>query len=157
MNASEALEIVRMLAVKADDRGMEALSEHEKNIVLPWSARGIIGNGGFKYFFEGSHPLSDVSQRFRALGLERVARSCDEVLVALFGHQPEIVGQSEREAGLGGIDWDRFEAHEDVVFELKWEELLDVIGAYIDRFPEAFADVRAWVREKEHAIRKPTS
>jgi hypothetical protein len=56
-------------------------AEEQKDVLLPWVARGIIGNGGFKYFYQGLQfdPLV-TAQAFRALGLEDVAAACERSL-----------------------------------------------------------------------------
>lgn len=66
---------------------VEALDQPCRAVVIVYSAWGIIGNGGFQYFFESNFegdPEFDVfTQAFRAVGLEEIALRFSE-LVALF-------------------------------------------------------------------------
>src|SRR6185369_1319119 len=38
----------------ADEQGIEALSVEQRTVVHAWMAKGIIDNGGFRYYFEGA-------------------------------------------------------------------------------------------------------
>lgn len=45
------------LAEREQQRGAESVTDIERVVLLVWHASGIIGNGGFHYFFECSLPL----------------------------------------------------------------------------------------------------
>jgi hypothetical protein len=105
-------------------------------ILLPWGARGIISNGGFKFFFEGPHDLHGVAQGFRALGFDRAAAACEEVQSAIFPATP--ISTRQRQAILDEVDWERFESLEDVIFDVQWEDLVASIGKYVCAHPQAF-------------------
>ena len=66
---------------------VELLDQPCRTVVIVYSAWGIIGNGGFQYFFEnnfeGDPPFGVFTQAFDAVGLEEIARRFSE-LVALF-------------------------------------------------------------------------
>lgn len=54
--AAEAVsEAIRTLGGRAEAEGIEILSPAERAVVLTMFAAGIIGNGGFKYFYEGAY------------------------------------------------------------------------------------------------------
>jgi hypothetical protein len=52
MNEIEVERILKTLGEKADTFGIESLTEEERNILVPWWARGVMGNGGCQYLFE---------------------------------------------------------------------------------------------------------
>lgn len=135
MNRNAASKLVKRLGAQADARGIESLSEHQRNVLVPYWARGVIGNGGFEYFFEGSYDLVDVARRFRALGLTDVAGACEQVAGAVFGAALPL--PQGREAILARVDWSAFREQERVVYGLSWEALQDAIAAYVSSHPEA--------------------
>jgi hypothetical protein len=130
----DARQILHDLGVKADERGLESLTPEERTILVPWVARGVIGNGGFRYFFEGNLDLAEVARAFRELGCHQVGEACERVLSAFSAGRP---------TDLARVDWDRFLADEDVVYELKWEGLLSAIASHINENREAFGKHRA--------------
>lgn len=66
---------------------VEFLEQPCRTVVIVYSAWGIIGNGGFQYFFEnnfeGDPPFDMFTQALRTVGLEEIA-SRFAGLVALF-------------------------------------------------------------------------
>ena len=65
------------LAARADLAGINSLSSSEQVILRSWSAFGIICNGGFQYFYEGSTDMSAVADAFEALGLSDAGHACN--------------------------------------------------------------------------------
>jgi hypothetical protein len=85
VDSQRAKEILRDLGARADLHGVYSLSEEEKTVLVPyWAARGVIGNGGFRYFFEGKHQLLEVARRMRLLQLNAVADACEKVVRDIF-------------------------------------------------------------------------
>lgn len=123
-------QILYNLGVKADEHGLESLTAKERTILLPWFARGVIGNGGFRYFFEGGHDLAEVAGAFRELGRHAVASACERVGSRFAEQRPKDLAQ---------VNWDQFTNEEDVIYELTWEELLAAIGKFVDQHRDAFA------------------
>ena len=68
-------------------RRVEFLDQPCRTVVIVYSAWGIIGNGGFQYFFEnnfeGDPPFDVFTQAFRTVGLGEIALRFS-ALVALF-------------------------------------------------------------------------
>ncbi len=74
--ANDIVSIVEKLAARADLAGMHSLSSSEQTVVLAWSAYGIICNGGFQYFYEGSADALATADAFDALGLPDAGKAC---------------------------------------------------------------------------------
>ena len=138
MERERAKKLLRALGEKADSHGIQALSEEERNVLVPYWARGLIGNGGFRYFFEHDHPLSDTVRRMRSLGLGSTADACESVLGQLFPGGAEPADYWERRRLTDGIDWDRFDPEESAIYKVSWDQFTDAIGAYIESHPDAF-------------------
>lgn len=68
--------VFQHLADKATRDGLEGLSQTEQAAFLPYWAVGIIGNGGFRYFFEGATEIWELAAAFEALGLSDAAKAC---------------------------------------------------------------------------------
>jgi len=134
MSRERVQRIIKELGVRAEMDGIGTLNEEERDVLVPYWARGIIGNGGFKYFFEGTYDLADVARRFRQLKLESVAAASDAVLAAVFPAGPPA-GAKQREEALSRADWSQFELEEDAVFDLTWEALESAIAAYVLQHP----------------------
>src|SRR5215475_10796835 len=97
--------ILHELGVKADEWGIDVLTAEQRNVLLPWSARGIIGNGGFKYFYEGTQDPLATARAFRALGFEDVATACERSLfVFRLGRVP--ISEPARLKAFAAVDWD---------------------------------------------------
>ncbi len=133
----EAEAVLRALGSRADALGLETLTDHEQCVLLPWFARGVVGNGGFALFYDGDDRLADVARGFRALGFPEAAEACERVMWRLFPDGVEASGLKRR-AALAGVDWREFDEEEDVVFEVDWDELRCAVGRYVQAHPQAF-------------------
>jgi hypothetical protein len=69
-------EVAERLAMRADEYDRDMLTPEEQVVLLPWWASGIIGNGGFRYFYEGATETLEVAAAFDALGLGDAADAC---------------------------------------------------------------------------------
>ena len=69
---------IKPLSQKANDDGLDSLSSVQQTALLVWWAVGIIENGGFEYFFEGSTNIDLVADAFRSVGLPIAADACLE-------------------------------------------------------------------------------
>lgn len=137
MTEQEVERLMGQLGQKADELGMAALEPLERTALLAWWARGVVGNGGFKYFFEGGSDLAPVAGAFRALGFSAAAEACERVdaQVVAEGRLPRDEGA--RRAALAHVDWRRFEADERELFAVKWELLGAAIGRYVEAAKKA--------------------
>jgi len=59
------------LADREQQRGVESITDIERVVLLVWHASGIIGNGGFRYFFECALPLLATAQAYERIGVEQ--------------------------------------------------------------------------------------
>jgi Domain of unknown function (DUF4375) len=143
MDESETEQLLRRIGERAQALGLGVLNEEQRNVIIPWWARGELGNGGFEQFFQTDHPLADVSRRLRLLGFEAAADACDQVLAALFSGGREPVDRAAKEALLAEVDWKRFRPQERVIFAIDWDELVRAIGRYVDAYPGAFGILRS--------------
>lgn len=128
--------LVRELALRADALGLEALPHPAQMLVLAWSARGIIGNGGFRYWYQGKNDAEVrlTIDAFRVLGVRVVADACQESLAA-FPAGVVPTNEADRDRAIAAIDWSKLRDAESVVFDVSFEELLEHMGRYVDRVP----------------------
>jgi hypothetical protein len=68
------------LADKKDAHGPDSIDEIEQVVLRVWHASGIIGNGGFRYFFECGLPLSATAEDYARIGVDRAAAALRELL-----------------------------------------------------------------------------
>ena len=61
------------LAEREQQQGAESISDIERVVLLVWHAAGIVGNGGFHYFFECSLPLLATAEAYDRIGVEQAA------------------------------------------------------------------------------------
>ncbi len=132
MTEQDVEQLMQQLGQKADALGSSALASLERTVLLAWWARGVIGNGGFKYFFEGGSELGPIARAFRSLGFPQAAQACERVdaEVVVEGRLPR--DDEGRRAALAQVDWRRFEAAEREIFAVKWESLTRAIGRHIE-------------------------
>jgi len=65
-------ETFKALAERKEQRGMASITDIERVVLLVWHASGIIENGGFRYFFECSLPLTDTATAYARIGVDEV-------------------------------------------------------------------------------------
>lgn len=138
MTRDDAKELVRRLGSRADREGIETLNDDELTALIPWWARGVICNGGFRYFYEGGYDLVDVAMRLRRLGLLDAAAACERVSRVVFPNGRSQLATSERDQALAEVEWRKFERDEDVLFALEPTLLLDAIAKYVADHPAGF-------------------
>ena len=76
LDFSFADDVCSDLGSRAQRDGIQSLSEQERAVLLVWWAQGIIGNGGFEYFYEGASNMIDVAEAFQELGFAEAAQAC---------------------------------------------------------------------------------
>ena len=143
MTEQDVERLMEQLGQKADERGLAALDPAERTVLLAWWARGVIGNGGFKYFFEGGSELGPVARAFRALGFPKAAEACEHVDAEVVPEGRAPRDDEARRAALAHVDWRRFEADQLEIFAVKWELLSGAIGRYIENQSQAGKGVRS--------------
>ena len=60
------------LVEREKQRGAEGINDIERVVLLVWHASGIIGNGGFRYFFECGLSLPETAKAYERIGVENV-------------------------------------------------------------------------------------
>lgn len=125
------------LAIEADDRGVETLTARQQLVLRAWNARGVISNGGFPFYLESGLPLLPIANGFRTLGFEEAAAACDRVAVAVAAG-PGLGEAARREAVLGELGPEAFQAEDRVIFAVGWDALRDAIGVYMRAHPRDF-------------------
>ncbi len=61
------------LAEREKLQGEESITDIERVVLLIWHASGIIGNGGFHYFFECGLPLRTTADAYARIGVDHAA------------------------------------------------------------------------------------
>lgn len=93
--------------LRRNGRYIDRLSIELQTVVRVVSARGVIGNGGMRYFFErdweGTPPYAVFVNAFRTIGADEIADSI-EGIVALLGPNPHL-DSTARLSRLGEL-WD---------------------------------------------------
>jgi hypothetical protein len=107
LDTLEVKKALKALGEEADAEGIDRLTDEQRNALVPYWARGVIGNGGFRYFFQGNHDLTDVARRLRTLGLDPAAEACDQVAAAIFPGGVAPGEEARREAILRQVDWEQ--------------------------------------------------
>jgi hypothetical protein len=130
--------LLESLGERAEAFGIESLSEHEVNILLPWHARGVLSNGGFEFWYEASEPLAEPAARLRMLGFGAAADACDEVRKAVFPGGRESRDGATRMAITSQVDWRRFEPQIEAVYAVSWDDLRSAIARYVVAHSDAF-------------------
>jgi hypothetical protein len=69
-------EIYIALGKQANKHGIGSLTFPERVAHLSWWASGIIGNGGFRFFYEGATNVDQVAEAYETLGFQHAAAAC---------------------------------------------------------------------------------
>jgi hypothetical protein len=125
----------------ADARGLEALSSEQRTAVLAWSAKGVIDNGGFRFYFEGDWKIREVSAAFRDLDISDVADACEEASQVFPANLPPQ-DWTRRNSILAGVAPDALRSLDERVWALDWSRLRAAIVAYMDNHEEQFRRFR---------------
>jgi hypothetical protein len=141
--AKDSLETaIYELCTRADEDGIEALPSRQRTVVHAWAAHGIIGNGGFRYYYEGAWMMADVAAAYRALGFEDAARACESSLDIFPTRVPPRDRERRREI-IEKTDFDQLAADEAKIFDIEWDSLKTAIGDYMTRHPDDFGNLGA--------------
>jgi len=125
----------------ADERGLDAMTPAQRRVVLVWSARGTIGNGGFRHYYEADWRMPEVAAAFRELGFAEAAGACQRSMSAFPGAFPPPDGDRRWDA-VKAADWKALREDERAVFAVSWDELKRALDGYMHRFPADFSLAR---------------
>ena len=93
-------EAMKLLGPLAEEKGVQALAPPQRAIVLLVWASGIIGNGGFRYFYEGAYFRNGVNhipmlaEAFEFLGFDQAANATLES-ISFFPAEVASLGPDE--------------------------------------------------------------
>ncbi len=116
------------------------LRVEERNVVVVESARGLIGNGGFNYLFEGDFSADDyrwMAQAFETIGAASAAQAFRRALALFPGSQPPADREERLELYRKGDGAMRHEI--DTSFWDADREITHCLAAHIRSRPGAFA------------------
>jgi Domain of unknown function (DUF4375) len=82
----------RIVEYHGDDIDASAIGQDERVVLLVWHVSGIIGNGGFRYLFEGNLPFDPyfalTAEAFRATGCTKAAEAVRKTLAMFPNSRP---------------------------------------------------------------------
>jgi hypothetical protein len=128
------------LSTRADEGGLESLPARQRTVVLAWGARGIIGNGGFRYFFQAAWNMAAVADAFRALGFAEAALACEKALEIFPDHTPPPDAERRRTV-LASVNFKPYAPYERIVYRIDFDTLRSAIGEYIKQHAADFQPV----------------
>ena len=129
------------LAKKEKRQGATSIGEIEQVVLLIWHASGIIGNGGFRYFFECGLSLKDTAKAYEQIGVEQAALILRKVL-KLFPNSlvPE--------------DWDERMSIVEKLYEQHEKLLDDLVGDYYATDELMERQLAGWIRVHKDVFEK---
>lgn len=118
-------------------RRVEFLHQPCRTVVIVYSAWGIIGNGGFQYFFEnnfdGDPPFDVFTQALRTVGLEEIAlRFAGLVALFPFSDAHKFIEKRQEFLDLQQPDFvAAMAALENLIY--KHENIEETLNSYLER------------------------
>jgi hypothetical protein len=125
------------LCLDAEERGIDALTPPQRNVVLAWAALGIIGRGGFRDYYERDWRMREVAGAFRTLGFAAAAAACERSTAIFPGNVPPRNDDRRRAALRAAIEAGALPDADDVS-DVSFDFLQVAIGHYIARFSRDF-------------------
>jgi hypothetical protein len=153
-------DVLELLGARAEAQGLDSLSQAEQRVLLVGWAQGIVGNGGFQYFYEGASNARQVADAFEALGFSEAA-SAFRTSLSVF---PNGVAPEDQEIRRDWLDRNEtistpvFDRLEGTIFAVS-DQLDQAIIAYLCEHRGEFTGIegleRAHVRRKERPVTPP--
>jgi hypothetical protein len=112
--------------VSTSELAFESIAPHEQIALLAYSTHNVVINGGFKQFYEGTLPLSQLVSALRALKLNALANTA----LSSAAQFPEAALADDpvaRREHLASMNTDK---QDYAFFRLSSAELLDAIAAF---------------------------
>jgi hypothetical protein len=125
----------------ADERGIESLSHEEQLVVHAWSAKGIIDNGGFRFYFDGAWMIQHVADSFRTLGFEDAADACTDAAGFFPSNLPPRDWQRRVDI-LKTISAEALKPLDERIWAVEWHHLKAAILTHMERHPGRFGGFR---------------
>lgn len=103
----------------ANTKGIAEVPEPARTLIAVYTAQGVIGSGGFAYFFEsdflGDESYEIITQSYRNIGLEEFALSIENVLSLFPGGKPHENERQRSDFIYKYMSGDDEENHSDIV------------------------------------------
>jgi hypothetical protein len=118
--------------------GFHVLNATERAVYFAYRARQMVGNGGFKYFYEGAAetPVGEVIQGFRILGFDAAAEAFARTTSTFPGGR---VPTKLLELHRLELDFGPFEADEEVVADVSYPAFEASVGRYYHKHRPDFS------------------
>jgi len=105
----------------ANTKGIAEVPEPARTLIAVYTAQGVIGNGGFAYFFEsdflGDESYEIIIQSYRNIGLEEFALTIENVLSLFPDGKPHESEKQRSDFIYKYMSGDDEENHSDIVDE----------------------------------------
>ena len=98
--ASEPLAVTQALdrlGTLANALGIRAVPLPGRHAIAAVTAYGIVGNGGFRYWYEGATETDIIAEAFAALGFDAAGKACLLSMDPFPGKQPFATLEAQRE------------------------------------------------------------
>lgn len=112
--------------VSASELAFESIAAHEQVALLAYSTHNVVVNGGFKQFYEGTLPLSQLVSALRSLKLNALANTALSS-AAQFPDAALADDPVARREHLANVNTDK---QDYAFFRLSSAELLDAIAKF---------------------------
>jgi len=137
------------LGDRAEANGLESLSYPEQVALLVLWADGIIGNGGFRFFYEGANNTEQVANAYQSLGCHDAVQASRDTM-AIF---PPEVFEKDYKACQKWLDSryndeeleNLFDKQDRVIWEAS-DTLYDVLAEYIKTHRSDFEAVEQEIK-----------
>jgi hypothetical protein len=143
LSAKDSLErAIYELCTRADENGIDRLPARHRTVVHAWAAHGIIGNGGFQYYYEGAWMMADVAAAYRTLGFEEAACACESSL-DIFPARVPPRDRARRWEIINKTDFEALREAETKIFDVRWDSLKAAIADYMAKHDDDFSELGA--------------
>jgi hypothetical protein len=114
------------LAQRVSDLGLDSIAPEEQAALVAYSTHNIVVNGGFKQFYEGALPLSQLVSALRALKLNALANTA----LSSAAQFPDVALADNPEARREHLATVNTDKQDYAFFRVSSAELLDAIAAF---------------------------
>ncbi len=142
-----------ILAHYGSDLDLSALPQAEQVVVFVTQTSGIIGNGGFRYLFEGDYPEDPYFVRavraFEIIGSEKAAKAFRDSLAYFPNSHPPRDTDERLKHYLKQVNWP---SKEDDLFFSASDEIDGCLARFIRSHSDAYRHLKANGRTADHGV-----
>lgn len=124
---------------RAEQDGIESLTHPQQVVVRFVAGKGIIDNGGFRYFYEGATWAADLADAFDELGLPRQAEATRRSMTVFPNGVPDDYEEAcawvEQNGEKADAIWD---AASEVIWDIGLTGDVPILARYMKAHPEDF-------------------